>query len=168
MAGKRPAREELEERLGETEAHLVRLRVSDRVEIVLARKYGVSRRTVRRWVQTVHEKWAAESQDDSASKRAMRRSDYRSVLNDALALAMNRTKIEADEHGSMRKAPDPDIKTALHVVAQLRKLDAVDAPEAPVRVDLGGRVEHEHAASASGMAALEAFLVGRARPTPDA
>jgi len=168
MAGKRPAREIMEERLADCETHLVRLRVSDRVEIAMSKKYSVSRRTVRRWVHAIHERWEEESRDDTASKRAMRRSDYRAVLNETLAMALNHVETHTttmpDGTVIEKKVPKPDLRTALNSVFQLRKLDGVDAPEAPQRIDATLR----HTASPEDRDELTAFLLGRKANPPGA
>lgn len=126
----RPTLNEQEERVLDAEQHLVRLRSSRRVEAALSKKYGVTRRTVRRWVKQVRDRWAEEAEGEGEELRMERRTNYRATLNEVIAQAMNRTRTVKDGDGTKR-VPDPDLRSALSAIEQLRRLDGVDAAEAP-------------------------------------
>lgn len=128
--GTRLTNVEQEDRLLDCEQHLIRLRSSRRVESAMAKKYGVSRRTARRWLQRVRERWAEDANGEGEEIRAERRTNYRATLNEVIAVAMNRTRSVRDGDGFVKVA-DPDLRAALSAVEQLRRLDGVDAAEAP-------------------------------------
>jgi len=167
MAGKRRSDMEMQDVVDDVERHLVRLRSATRVAPIVAKKHGGSIRQAYRWIAMVHKKWEAESAADGHAQRGRLRSDYRSVLNEALYNAMNRTETVRDEKGKpvlddVTGKPVTrivmDVPDVVRCVRQLAKLDGVDAPEAPLTVNLQGSLTHD--VTPAGRESLKAFLLG--------
>lgn len=140
---------EKEERLADTEQYLLRFRSRSRVMSFLSKKWDVTPSTVSHWITEVHRRWRAEAGE---TNREQKRDDARALLNEAIFLAMNRTKAVTeyktedvvDDDGNVTgtrtvaktvSKPDPDVQRVLHAVAQLRALDGLDAP---LKLTLGG------------------------------
>lgn len=134
----RTSNEEHEEHLAATEEALVKLRSQWRVIQHLMKRFKgpsgqpISKRTARRWILEVHQKWGAEAvQFDRKNDRSF----MRATLNEILASALGRTIVVKDDDGKVVLDPqtgypilkaNPDLQRALHAATQLRALDGLD------------------------------------------
>lgn len=134
---------ERERRIRDTENHLIRLGRTRAVEEALSKRYGVARRTVRKWIQWVRAEWAEQAKEEEKALgmtiREARRLQHRQMLQDLWAQAASRTEVVRDKEGNVvmeerdgdtRPAvrPNPNYHAMLQASKQLRYLDALDQP----------------------------------------
>lgn len=168
----RVAQEQYEEQLAETEAAMVRLRSSYRVETTLAKKFSVHPRTVRKWMAAVRKRWKASA---SEIDRESHRNDLAATLNEVIFQAMNKSFIVKNDDGTVvvdtnPASPtygkpivkaNPDLQRVLHGVMQLRSLYGVDAPAKAIVAHLSPDIDRMPDLTnlpEAGRAGLEAML----------
>ncbi len=101
----------LRERLRATEEALVTSASEGEARYQLRQRYGVSTRTVRRWIRAVHALWRREgTREQRAAYRLEQRAKMRSTLNHILARAF----------------AENDLRTATTVAGRLIELDGLD------------------------------------------
>lgn len=155
--------EEKEARTREIEDAMARRMPFSQIEAYFMKRWGVSARTVRRYMQDVRTMWAEEAQ---AEDRVERRTHMRASLNSIYAKAMTRTVVVKDAdgkpildgNGRPLTIESPDTRSAIQAARTLIQLDGLDDP-ALLRVSVEAKVEHS--TTEAGRAALEAFLLGR-------
>jgi hypothetical protein len=152
----RVTKEEINRRLADTERHLISLGRVAAVQDALAKKYDVSRDTVRKWVARIRKQWAEEARKEEEASgvplREARRLHIRQMLLDLHAQAQSRTEIVRDADGAVVMVddgrggkrpmvrPNPNYNGSLQCIRQLRALDALDQP----------KVKHVHHSGAIG------------------
>lgn len=132
---------EHEMRLLETEQLMIRVVNPAQIRYSLVKKHGVQEATVDTWMSTVRKRWEKDVAARSAAMpevREERRLQMRQMLYDAIAQANARRKVVRDRGGKVMldpqtgepiTKPDPDLKSALTAMNQLRELDALDMPK---------------------------------------
>lgn len=169
---------EHEERLRDTERHLVRIGVTTEVQEALSRKYGVNERTVRGWIAEVRRRWAEgaanEEKDAGVPLREIRRHQIREMLLGVYAQAQNRRVVVKDAQGRPvvdRKGEvvtrvEPSLAASLQALKQLRAVDGVDLPRVQ-HVHLTGGVAAEDPLRDKSVAEQRFFLERGRWPAPD-
>jgi hypothetical protein len=155
--------EEREDRLREVEGAMARRIPTRQLEAMFAKRWNISVRQVRRYVATVRDRWREEAQE-LESDRPKQRDAMRASLNVVFSKAMTKTAVVKDAAGNPLIDPAtgrpltmeaPDLRGAVQAAKVLVALDALDAPQ---RVELGGTVDHT--VSGEGIEDLKNFLLG--------
>lgn len=142
------SKDQVDERLRDTERLLIRRRSYSDVERELANKHGVTKRTARKWIQQVRARWREESDaEDAPEARAALVEQLNAVISDAWnhreVVKDGDGKVVLDQnpaspgYGKPILKPSPRHQQILHAVSQLRALQGADKPaKAVVTLDL--------------------------------
>lgn len=142
---------EWDARLAEVEQMMLTVRRPTVVQRQLAEKYGVTTRTVRKWIAKVDAKWAEHAAQFACPDdvREARRNKARETYELVISLALARTEVVKNEDGSVAfddreyltdgsknqnyKRPitraKPDLVRAVTAMLGIRHLDGLDAPK---------------------------------------
>lgn len=120
--------EERDQRIADCEEVMLTELNSNQQQAKLAKKWGVQRRTVRRYQTLVRQQWAIEGK--LTGDRETRRTEMREILRNALGMCLRRkTYMPRGKGEEPLEVPDPDMASAERFITRLCEFDGLIDPE---------------------------------------